>query len=191
VIAAIGGKGKIVHLTGLLIDPNTKLRQDGVAKAIAETQGAVTLAQTVADIDSPEPAAKAVNSLFAAQGDAIDGIVTTAYNPAVAAAKALSESKNRHIKLVAIDADPIVVAAIKDGYATGTIQQNAYGQAYIAAYALDQMVSHGCKMKPDAAYKIDSGTIYVTKSNVDRFADDLRALTTSLQKTFKDKYLAC
>jgi ABC-type sugar transport system substrate-binding protein len=31
-IKAMGGKGKIVHLAGLLVDPNTKLRMDAVEK---------------------------------------------------------------------------------------------------------------------------------------------------------------
>ena len=36
-IKAIGGKGSIVHLTGLLIDTNTTLRENGVQKAVDET----------------------------------------------------------------------------------------------------------------------------------------------------------
>ena len=52
-IAAIGGKGNIVHLTGLLIDTNTTLREQAVQKAVDETNGAVKLLQTVADTDDP------------------------------------------------------------------------------------------------------------------------------------------
>src|SRR5437016_10079135 len=42
-IKAMGGKGNIVHLAGLLVDPNTTLRENAVEKAIAETNGAVKL----------------------------------------------------------------------------------------------------------------------------------------------------
>ncbi len=191
VIRAIGGHGKIVHLTGLLIDPNTTLRRQGVAKAVAETHGAVKLVQTVGDIDAPGPADNAVHSLLAAQGNSIDGIVTTAYNPAVAAAKALGESKDTHIKLIAIDADPIVLKAIQNGYAAGTIEQNPYGQAYIAAYALDLMVNHGCRMKATAPFKIDSGTVFVTRANVGHFIKDVQAYTNGLQRRFKQQYMTC
>jgi ribose transport system substrate-binding protein len=191
VIQAIGGHGRIVHLTGLLLDPNTKLREQGVAKAVAETRGAVKLVQTVADIDAPGPADNAVHSLLAAHGNNIDGIVTTAYNPAVAAAKGLSESKNSHIKLIAIDADPIVLKAIQNGYAAGTIEQNPYGQAYIAAYALNLMVNNGCKMKATAPFKIDSGTVFVTKANVGHFLKDVQAYTTGLLRRFKEQYMTC
>ena len=190
-IKTIGGHGRIVHLTGLLLDPNTKLREQGVAKAVAEAHGAVKLVQTIADIDSPSLADHAVHNLLAARGNTIDGIVTTAYNDAVASAKALTESKNRHIKLIAIDADPIVIKAIEDGYAAGTIEQNPYGQAYISAYALDLMVSHGCKMKPNAPFKIDSGTIFVTKANVGHYLRDLHAYTQTLLNNFKRQYMTC
>ena len=53
-IKAIGGKGSIVHLTGLLIDTNTTLRENGVQKAVDETNGAVKFVQTLADTDSQE-----------------------------------------------------------------------------------------------------------------------------------------
>ena len=49
-IAAMGGKGLLLHGTGLLTDPNTVLRVDAVKKAVAETNGAVTLI-TITDID--------------------------------------------------------------------------------------------------------------------------------------------
>jgi ribose transport system substrate-binding protein len=52
-IAAMGGKGDIVHLTGLLIDTNTTLREQAVQKGVDETDGAVKLLQTVADTDDP------------------------------------------------------------------------------------------------------------------------------------------
>ena len=51
-IKAMGGKGSIVHLAGLLVDPNTTLRENAVQKAVDETNGAVKLLQTVADTDA-------------------------------------------------------------------------------------------------------------------------------------------
>ena len=40
-IKAMGGKGRIAHFTGFLVDPNTQLRIDAVEKAAKETNGAV------------------------------------------------------------------------------------------------------------------------------------------------------
>jgi len=163
-IQAMGGQGKIVHLTGNLIDPNTTLREQAVQKAVAETNGAVQLVQT---------------------------IVATAYNPAVAAAKALSNAQNTHIKLVGIDTDPILIKAIQDGYAAGSMEQNPYGQAYISAYALDLIVSHGCKMKAGAPFLIDSGTTFINKDNVNNYVAASQTLTGQIQQSFKSKYLSC
>ncbi|BCL79084.1 sugar ABC transporter substrate-binding protein [Ktedonobacteria bacterium brp13] len=190
-IQAMGGKGKIVHLTGQLIDPNTTLREQAVQKAVAETNGAVQLVQTIADIDSPGPADTAVHNLLAAQGNTITGIVATAYNPAVAAAKALTDAQNTHIKLIGIDTDPIVIKAIQEGYAAGTMEQNPYGQAYIAAYALDLIVSHGCKIKAGAPFQIDSGTTLIDKSNVGNYVAASQTVTQQIQQSFKSKYLSC
>jgi ribose transport system substrate-binding protein len=190
-IQAMGGQGKIVHLTGNLIDPNTTLREQAVQKAVAETNGAVQLVQTIADIDSPGPADTAVHNLLASRGNTITGIVATAYNPAVAAAKALSNAQNTHIKLVGIDTDPILIKAIQDGYAVGSMEQNPYGQAYISAYALDLIVSHGCKMKAGAPFLIDSGTTFINKDNVNNYVAASQTLTRQIQQSFKSKYLSC
>src|SRR4051794_4457675 len=64
-IEAMGGKGAIVHMAGLLIDPNTQLRVKAVEKAVAETNGAVTLLQTIGDTDDQEKGDQKVNALLA------------------------------------------------------------------------------------------------------------------------------
>ena len=61
-IKAMGGKGKIAHFTGFLVDPNTQLRIDAVQKAADETNGAVTVMQVIADIDAPQPAEEKINA---------------------------------------------------------------------------------------------------------------------------------
>jgi len=88
-IAAIGGKGSIVHLTGLLIDTNTTLRGQAVQKAVDETNGAVKLLQTVADTDDPTQGDQKINALLAASKDQIDGIVATAHITSAVIAKSL------------------------------------------------------------------------------------------------------
>jgi hypothetical protein len=102
-IEAIGGKGTIVHMTGNNVDSNTQRRIEGVKRAIDETDGAVTLLQTITDVDTDlATAQKAASDLLAASGSEISAIVTTAYNPAVASAEAIAES-GLDIQLIAID----------------------------------------------------------------------------------------
>jgi ribose transport system substrate-binding protein len=198
-IKAMGGKGNLVHLTGLLIDTNTKLREDGVQKAVDETNGAVTLLQTLADTDSQEQGDQKINGLFAAQKDKIDGIVATAYITSVVTAKALRVIGDKRIKFIAFNDDPIVLDGIKDGFVAGTFVQNPYGQAYIGAYALDLLASGACTMKADApwiktpqtAHFIDSGVLDVTSENLTTYAADLKKLTSDIQSKFKGTYMDC
>lgn len=188
-IQAMGGKGVLLHGTGLLTDPNTQKRIDGVKKAVAETNGAVTLI-TIADIDKDaQTADTAINQALAAHKD-ITGIITTAYNPTVASAKALRALGDKRIKMVGIDDDPIVLQAIQDGFLYGTMGQNPYGQAYVSAYVLNQL-HQGCKKKSDAPSFIDSGTMLITADKVSTYKDDFKKITKDLVSSFKGKYLSC
>ncbi|QWW71055.1 sugar ABC transporter substrate-binding protein [Rhizobium sp. WYJ-E13] len=197
-IEAMGGKGTIVHLAGLLVDPNTTLRVKAVEKAVGETNGAVTLLQTVGDTDSQEQGDQKINALLAAQKDKINGMIATGYISSVVAATALKNLGDKKIKLVGIDDDKIILDGIRDGFVAGTMAQNPYGQAYIGAYVLDQM-AEGCSVKADApwiatpqtAHFVDSGTLLISAKNVDGYKDDLKALTKKLQASFKDTYLSC
>ena len=140
-IKAMGGKGNVVHLAGLLVDPNTTLRVKAVETAVAETNGAVKLIQTVADTDAQEAADQKINALLAAQKDQIDGMIATGYIPSVVASKSLRTLGDKRIKFIGIDDDPIVLDAIKDGFVAGTMAQNPMARAISAAYVLDLLAS--------------------------------------------------
>ena len=189
-IAAMGGKGNLVHLTGLLIDTNTTLREQAVQKAVDETNGAVKLLQTVADTDAEEAGDQKINALLAAQKNQIDGIIGTAHITSEVAAKALRAIGDKRIKYIAFDDDPAVLAAVKDGFAQATYVQNPYGQAYIGAYAIDLIASGACKMKTDApwiktpqtAHFIDLGVLEVTPDKLGTYKDDVKKLTTEISE---------
>ncbi|MBM9506350.1 substrate-binding domain-containing protein [Actinacidiphila acididurans] len=188
-IAAMGGHGKLVHLTGNKTDSNTARREAGVAKAVAETGGKVTLVQTVTDIDTDlQTAQKAVADLLAAKGSAIGGIVNTAYNPAVASAAAVKKA-GLPIKVVAIDDDPTILADIKDGSVTASVVQNPVGQAYVGSYVLMKLAG-GCTMRTPGL-TVDSGSFVVTSANVGTYDNDRQAKTAQLKKDFDGSYLSC
>ena len=197
-IKAMGGKGRIAHFTGFLVDPNTKVRMDNVARAVAETNGAVTLLQTIADIDAPEPAQDKINAFLATQGSHIDGIVTTAWIPAVVTATALRKIGDKRIHMIGIDHDPVVLAAVKDGFVDGTMLQNPYGQGYVGSYVMGRLAS-GCKVNDSAPWAhtaqttrfIDSGTALAGPAEVDHYLDTMRAITKALLAEFDKKYLIC
>ena len=192
-----GGSGKrIAHFTGFLVDPNTQLRIDAVEKAAKEAGD--TVVQVIADIDAPEPAEEKINAYLAAHANEVDGIVTTAWVPAVVAANALRKIGDKRIKMVGIDHDEVVLKAIKDGFVAGTMIQNPYGQGYVGTYALDKL-RNGCKVKADAPFKsnaltkkfIDSGTAFIGPDKVDGYVDVMRATTKDLLANFAPTYLTC
>ena len=185
-IKLMGGKGNIVHLSGFIAETNTKKRMDGVQKAVDENPG-VKLIQTITDIDTAETAQNAVSSLLAAKRSEINGIVATAYNPSVAVANELRSLDEKNIKSVLIDSDQIVLDAIKDGYVSGTMSQNPYGQAYLGVYSL-YLMSQGYTWKADAPWFIDSGTFLINQANLATVEKDMAKLTSDMVKTWKDKY---
>jgi ribose transport system substrate-binding protein len=188
-IEAIGGSGTIVHLTGNNVDSNTQRRIAGVKKAIAETNGKVTELPVITDIDKDlQTAQKAVADLLASKGKEIKGIVTTAYNPAVAAADGVASSK-LPIKVVAIDDDAKILAGIKSGGVAATVAQNPVGQAYVGGWLLALLGSKQCTMKTPGV-TVDSGSFVVTKANVDTYDTERKAKTVDLQKEFASQ-LTC
>lgn len=197
-IKAMGGKGRIAHFTGFLVDPNTQLRIDAVNKAAKEAGDGVKVVQVIADIDAPEPAEEKINAYLAAHAGEVDGIVTTAWVPAVVASNALRKIGDKRIKMVGIDHDEVVLKAIKDGFVHGTMLQNPYGQGYIGSYVVDRL-RHGCSVKADAPFKsnaltnrfIDSGTVFAGKDAVDNYVASMQSITKDIMKTFDATYLAC
>ncbi|MCO6007983.1 sugar ABC transporter substrate-binding protein [Actinoallomurus purpureus] len=189
-IKAMGGHGTLVHLTGNNVDSNTQRRIAGVKKAVAETNGQVKLLTTITDVDTDlQTAQRAVSDLLTAHGTQITGIVSTAYNPAVAAAAAVKRG-NRPIKVVAIDDDPKILAGISDGSVAATVTQNPVGQAYVGSWALGQLRSGACTVRtPGTA--VDSGSFVVTHDNVTTYDQERQAKTQQLLKTFKDTVLSC
>lgn len=185
-IEAMGGKGKIVHLTGNLTDGNTELRMQGVEQAVSESSG-VEILQTITDIDDTEKAQNAVSSLLAAKASEIDGIVCSAYIPAVVLAGQIPNYKDEDIKVVGMDTDDAVLGAIKAGDFVGTMAQNPYGQAYLSICAL-KLMADGYKWKDDSAFLIDSGTLFINESNVETYSDELTTITEQIKKDLSEKY---
>lgn len=192
----LGAGAKIAHFTGFLVDPNTQLRIDAVEKAASE--GGAEVIQVIADIDAPEPAEEKINAYLAAHVDDVDGIITTAWVPAVVASNALRKIGDKRIVMVGIDHDEVVIAAIKEGYVHGTMLQNPYGQGYVGSFVADKFRS-GCTVKASAPFKsnaltdkfIDSGTVFAGKGDVDNYVASMQAITKVLFDNFEATYLDC
>ncbi|GHJ41689.1 substrate-binding domain-containing protein [Streptomyces sp. TS71-3] len=189
-IDAMGGHGTLVHLTGNNVDANTQLRIKGVKRAVKESGDKVKLLQTITDIDTDlGTAQKAVSDLMAAKGNQVQGIVATAYNPAVAAADAV-RSSGSHAKVIAIDDDAKILSGIRQGTVTATVVQNPVGQAEIGTWALALLQTKQCTVRtPGVA--VDSGSFVVDKANVSGYDKARQAKTAQLKKQFADEILSC
>ncbi|MDR1505566.1 MAG: substrate-binding domain-containing protein [Treponema sp.] len=164
IIEKTGQKGNIVALSGQISDPNTKARFQASVDACAKYPD-VNLIQQIGDIDDAELSVTAVENLLAAQGDKINGIISTAYYPSVAIATYLADPKYSHIIGVGIDTDEKVLDAIRSGSIYGTMSQNPYGQGYICTLTL-KMLADGWTYKSTESKHIDSGSFLITKDNI-------------------------
>lgn len=197
-IAAMGGQGRIAHFTGFLVDPNTQLRIDAVQRAADEAGDGVEVIQVIADIDAPEPAEERINAFLAAEAENVDGIITTAWVPAVVAANSLRRIGDQRIVMVGIDHDEVVLQAIRDEFVHGTMLQNPYGQGYIGSFAADRM-RNGCTVKEDAPFGstaltdkfIDSGTTFVGVDEVETYIVAMQTVTAELMSDFEATYFDC
>jgi|SRR5690625_1032090 len=201
-IKAMGGEGKIALLTGLLTDNNTILRNEGVEEAVAETNGAVEITQIISDIDTPNDAPAAVQSLLANHGHELDGMISPTYYPSVAAASIMMENPEyQDILFIGTDNDPTVMKAIQEGAIYGTIYQNSAGQATIAAYVLNRIVADGCEIAEDAPFDetpqttrfIDSGYILVGQDDIEDYIGGPESIPEETERLLgeMDSYLTC
>lgn len=179
--------GKIVHLTGAISDPNTELRIQGCEDACAENEG-FEIVQVISDIDESEGSMVAVENLLASSGKEIDGIMSTAYYPAIAMAKLITEEYS-NIVAVGCDADASVVQAIKEGRMYGTMRQNPWGQAYISTITL-KMLKDGWVFNGGEYQFVDSGIFFLDASNVDDEIEILKEGTMEILSTWTDRFEA-
>jgi ribose transport system substrate-binding protein len=186
---SMGGKGNVVHFTGQPEDTNTKNSIDGVADAAKEFPG-IKILQDVVGMDAgPDAAQTGVSNTLAARKGEIGGIISTSGVATDVIANEFRKQKETSIKYVGLNNFPVILDAIKDGFATGTMAQNPYGQAYLASYSL-KLLTDGCKYKGTDFY-INTGLLYITKDNLATQADDLSKVTSDLAKDWKDKYFSC
>jgi ribose transport system substrate-binding protein len=186
---SMGGKGNIVHFTGQPEDTNTKNSIDGVAAAAKEFPG-IKVLQDVVGMDAGMDAAQTgVSNVLAARQGQIGGILSTSGIATDVIANEFRKRGEKSIKYIGLNNFPVILDAIKDGFATGTMAQNPYGQAYLASYSL-KLVTDGCKYKGKDFY-INTGLLYITHDNLATQADDLAKVTSDLAKDWKEKLFDC
>ena len=181
-IQQMGGKGNIINVLEVLTDPNTVLRKQGVEEVVAKHPD-VKIIQEISGMSSQQDAVQKVTDAIAANSNTVDGIIATGFTPTVAIAQVMTDYKakggTRTIHSVGIDTDPTVVKAIQDGYMDGTISQNPFGHGYLPMLAL-MCMADGWKVQ-QGVYSVDTGTVFVTKDNLNTYADDIAKVTQKIK----------
>lgn len=190
-IKMMGEKGNILNVLETVTDINTKKRDEGINEVVAKYPN-VKIIQTIADMSQVSEATNKIESALAARGEAIDGMITTGWNPTIAAAASLTEwhkdSRHKRIRFIGIDTDDRVLQAIRNGYIDATVAQNPFGHGYISCAILKMMLD-GWKPKQDYQF-INAGIVIVTKDNLDTYPQEVRKITDSILAELKTKYLA-
>jgi ribose transport system substrate-binding protein len=182
VIDKMGGKGTLLSILEVLTDPNTVLRQEGVAQACRDK--GVTLRET-AGIEAIDAATQKASDILSANPDA-QGIVTTG-QIATAGLVSVLNGLNRDIVAVGIDTDEATMLAIRSGKFYGTMAQNPFGHGYLSLELLKEL-NNGAKVRP-GKYFVNSGVALVTKDNIDSYANDITAVTNKIKTNLYSEYL--
>lgn len=189
-IKMMGGKGRILNVLEMVTDINTKLRNAGINEVVDKYPD-VEIIQTISDMAQVSEATNKIQSALAARAKDIDGIITTGYNPTIAAAAILTEwhrnPAHKKIRFIGIDTGKTVMQAIRDGYIDATIAQNPFGHGYISTSILNLMLQ-GWTPKTDYQF-INAGIVVVTSDNIDTYTHDVHTITDSIIADLKTKYL--
>jgi ribose transport system substrate-binding protein len=186
----LGGEGNIVHFTGQPEDTNTANSINGVHRALTDPKctGITDLVDVTGNDAGPDASQTLVTSTLAAYSGQIDGIVSNSGIATDVIANQFRKDDNKEIKYIGLNNFEVILKAIADGYATGTMAQNPYGQAYLGTYTL-KLMRDGCTY--NGPFIVNTGALYITKDNLDRQAEDLAKITQDLASTWKDQYFTC
>lgn len=188
-VKMMGETGNILNVLEMVTDINTKKRDEGINE-VADRYPGINIVQTVSNVSEVSEATNKIQSALAARGDEIDGIITTGYNPTIAAAAVLTEwhrdSSHKRIRFIGIDTGATVLRAIRDGYIDATVAQNPFGHGYISCNLLSLMLD-GRVPKEEYQF-INAGHLLVTKDNVDSYAVDVRKITDGIVAELETKY---
>ena len=189
-IKMMGDKGNILNVLETVTDINTTKRDEGIKEVVAKHPN-VKIYNTISDMSQVSVAKEKIDQALAAGAKDIDGIITTGYNPTIAAAAILTEwhkdPSHKRIRYIGIDTGPTVIKAIRDGSIDATVAQNPFGHGYISTTILKMMLD-GWKPKKDYQF-INAGAVVVTKANVDTYQVEVRNITAGIVADLTTKYL--
>lgn len=159
---ALGGKGTVNVILGLLGHPASENRWTGMQNVLKNYPDIKIAASQPADWDRAK--AMAVTEDWISSGNKFDGIIACNDEMAISAAHALSAANVEGVKIVGVDAIDEALALVKSGKMTGTVFQDAVSQG---RGSLDIALAAVLGMEIEKEYVIPFQS--VTKDNVDDY----------------------
>ena len=183
----MGGEGEMVNVLEQLSDVNTQKRQKGVEDAVAETDGKVTIVQTVADISTVDQGYEKISDALTANSG-IKGIITTGGTASQGLANALADYYGtspdaEHIFAGTMDQSNEVMNAIANDEIDYTVAQNGWAMGYVSSMILC-MLQDGWEANEFGEF-IDTGYIFIDKENSDSWQTDIEQKAADLIGTLE------
>ncbi|WP_083950215.1 ABC transporter substrate-binding protein [Herbidospora yilanensis] len=163
---AQGQRGKVLVLDNRPGLPVTNQRAEGFIKALQESGTGLQLLDTQYYEDDPTKAATIVQSSLGANPDIV-GIFATSESGAMGAVSGLQGAKvdNDKMTVIAYDAGPTLVTALRAGTLDALVAQGSYTQGYDALTRLVQEIRG--QVPQGAAFDNVVANTIVTSDNVD------------------------
>lgn len=161
---AVGGKGKVLYVGYLPGATAVDERQHGFDDALKAEFPDISQVEPQYAIDDAAAVAPKVSATLQAVPD-LAGIFASTEAAAIGAVNALkSAGKEGEIPIVAYDAAPDEVQALKQGTITTLIVQKAYDMGKISVEQAADYVENGTKPDPEIT---KTGIVVATKENID------------------------
>lgn len=182
----LGGKGKVAVLVGSLTAQNAIDRIKGYKDGLAGSQ--IEVVQTLNDDIDPAKAQSNAETALQSIPDLSAFFCVYSYNGPAAANAVKSAGKTGQVKIVAFDAEPATLTALRAGVVQVSIGQRPYMEGYMSTYLLTAMAVAGKDavleaVKPYQAKdgSIDTGVDLITPGNLSAYEDYLKSLGISSQ----------
>jgi len=164
VIEKLGGKGKIAILEGEMGQSAQLKRYEGLQNTILKESGFEVVSTLSASWSRDK--AMAITEDWLGKYSDLNAIICENDDMAMGALQA-AESQNKELIIIGVDAIPDALKAVKEGRLSGTVLQDANGQA---TTAVDVAVKVAKGENVDARYDVPFQLI--TSENVDQYLKD-------------------
>lgn len=174
----LGGRGKVIILTGSLTALNSRERMQGFKDAVSKYPQ-IKIVDTICDYEDQSKAVANAEAALSAHPDLSGFYGVYAFNGPAAALAVERANKVGKIKIVCFDTTPEHMEYIKKGVITATIGQRPYMMGYLSVallYNIARMGEEKALMMIPKDRKIDTGVDVVTKDNIEEYRRKLEKL---------------